>query len=763
MEKFETTFGHWVLRNRWWIIFVSLIMVGLAGSGGQYLTFTNNYRIFFSEDNPELLAFEALENTYAKNDNVLIVLEPADGNVFTRHMLAVVENLTERAWQTPYSNRVDSITNFQYTQAEGDDLIVGDLVENGAMLSEGELQRVRDIALAEPLLVNRLVSAKGHVTAVNVIVQLPGKNETVEVPEVVSFVRELADEIRTAHPNINVYLTGLVMLDNSFAESAKNDLATLIPLSFGLMLLLLAFLVGGWTGTFASILVIAFSILTAMGLGGYLGFPISPPSAISPTVILTVSIANCVHILVTFLHGMRQGMQKPDALIESLRVNVRPVFLASATTALGFLTMNFSEAPPFRHLGNFVAMGIITSFLLSVTLFPALMSLLPVRVKKVENGEDTAMAKLGEFVVRRRRSVLWGMTVMVLVFITALPRNELNDVFVHYFDETVAFRTDSDFTTENLTGLYTIFYSLHSGEASGINKPEFLHDVEAFANWYRRQPETLHVQTITDILKRLNKNLHGDDETMYRLPEQRDLSAQYLLLYEMSLPYGLDLNNQINVDKSSTRLTATLQTLSSNDLLALDQRAQQWLSENAPHIISGEGTSSAIMFSHIGRRNIISMLWGTTVALITISLILVLAFRSLKIGLISLIPNLAPAAMGFGLWGIFVGQISLALSVVATMTFGIVVDDTVHFLSTYLRARRERHLNSQDAVRYAFTTVGRALIITSVILGAGFLVLSTSSFEINSAMGLLTAIVITLALAADFLLLPPLLMKLEEK
>ena len=403
MEKFETTFGHWVLKYRWWIIFVSLIMVGLAGSGGQYLTFTNNYRIFFSEDNPELLAFEALENTYAKNDNVLIVLEPADGNVFTRHMLAVVEKLTERAWQTPYSNRVDSITNFQHTQAEGDDLIVGDLVENGAMLSEGELQRVRDIALAEPLLGDRLVSAKGHVTAVNVTIQLPGKNETAEVPEVVSFVRELADDIRSTHPGLKVYLTGLVMLDNSFAESAKNDLATLIPLSFGLMLLLLAFLVGGVAGTFASILVIAFSIITAMGLGGYLGFPISPPSAISPTVILTVSIANCVHILVTFLHGMGRGMQKPDALIESLRVNVRPVFLASATTALGFLTMNFSEAPPFHHLGNFVAMGIITSFLLSVTLFPALMSLLPVRVKKVENGEDTAMAKLGEFVVRRRR------------------------------------------------------------------------------------------------------------------------------------------------------------------------------------------------------------------------------------------------------------------------------------------------------------------------------------------------------------------------
>lgn len=763
MEKFETAFGPWVLRYRWWIIVVSLVLVGLAGSGGRYLYFTNNYQIFFSEDNPELLAFEALENTYAKNDNVLIVLEATDGNVFTQSMLAVVEKLTEDAWQIPYSNRVDSITNFQFTEANGDDLIVRDLVEDGATLGDEELQAVREIALTEPLLVNRLVSEKGHVTAVNVTVQLPRINETTEVPEVVAFVRKLADEIRANHHGINVYLTGMVMMNMTFTESAQHDLKTLIPLSFGLMFLLLALLVGGLMGTFASILVIGFSIVAAMGLGGYLGQPISPPSAGAPIVILTVSIANCVHLLVTFLHGLRHGLPKPQALIESLRVNVQPIFLACATTALGFLSMNFSEAPPFNHLGNFVAMGVATSFVLSVTFLPAVLSLLPVRVKTIQDEEDIVMAKLGEFVVRRRNTLLWGMAAVIVVLITAIPRNELNDVFVHYFDESVTFRTDSDFTTENLTGLYNINYSLHAGESSGISKPEFLHEVDAFANWYRQQPETLHVNTITDILKRLNKNMHGDNEDMYRLPSQRDLSAQYLLLYEMSLPYGLDLNDQINVDKSSTRVTATLKTISSKEFLALEQRALQWLSENAPHIQGVDASSPSVMFAHIGKRNIIGMLLGTTVALIMISLILILAFRSVKIGLLSLIPNLAPAAMGFGLWGIFVGQIGLALSVVTTMTFGIVVDDTVHFMSKYLRARREKHLNAQDAVRYAFTTVGRALIITSVVLVAGFLVLATSSFELNAGMGLLTAIVITLALFADFLFLPPLLMKIEEK
>ena len=230
----------------------------------------------------------------------------------------------------------------------------------------------------------------------------------------------------------------------------------------------------------------------------------------------------------------------------------------------------------------------------------------------------------------------------------------------------------------------------------------------------------------------------------------------------MSLPYGLDLNNQINVDKSATRLNVSTETISVNELLALEQRAQSWLADNAPEI-RAEGTGPSVMFSHIGRRNIESMLVGTTVALILISAILILALRSVKIGLVSLVPNLVPAAMAFGAWGILVGEVGLSLSIVTGMTLGIVVDDTVHFLSKYLRARRERGLGPQDAVRYAFRTVGTALWVTSLVLIAGFMVLSLSAFKLNAGMGLLTSITIGLALVADFLFLPPLLMKLEEK
>jgi len=763
MKQFEAQFGRWVLRYRWLIMALSVVLIFLAASGGQNLRFTGDYRVFFSEDNPQLLAFDELESTYTKSDNILFALTPKDGNVFTQETLSAVESLTEKAWQTPFSIRVDSLANFQHTWSEDDDLTVEDLIVDADELDAESLQRIRSIALKEPVLVNSLVSPDSRVTGVNITIQLPGVDEMTEAPTAVAYARKIADEIRAEYPNIEIHLTGMLMMNNAFSEESMNDMQSLVPLSFVVMLVSLGLLIKGFTGTFATLAVIGFSIAAAMGLGGYIGYPISPPSSTSPIIILTIAIANSVHVLVSMRQEMRKGVGKHDAIVESLRLNVQPVTLASITTAIGFLTMNFSDVPPFQHLGNFVAMGVIVSLFLSLTFLPALMSILPMRVKPTAEGSKDTMQAFGQFVVNNHRNLLWAMAAFIIVIVSMVPKNELNDVFVNYFDESVDFRTHTDYITDNLAGTYVISYSLEAKDKGGISEPEFLREVEAFSQWYKQQPETTHVSSITDTMKRLNKNMHGDDEAWYRIPDNRELSAQYLLLYEMSLPYGLDLNNQINIDKSATKLTATLKTLSSKQMINLESRANAWLKNNTSHIVKADPSGPSLMFAHIGQRNIASMLIGTTVALILISLILVFALRSLKIGLVSMVPNLVPAAMGFGLWGLFVGEVGLALSIVTTMTLGIVVDDTVHLLSKYLRARREKGYDASQAVVYAFTTVGRALFTTTVVLTLGFSILALSAFQLNSDMGMLTAVVIVLALVADFLFLPAILIKLEGK
>lgn len=749
-----------VIHQRWWVVLATLILVGFIASGAQRIEFSSNYRAFFAEGNEQLQAFEALQNTYVKADNVLIVMDPQHtDDVFQKDVLRAAMEVTERAWQLPWSTRVDSVTNFQHTRVEGDDLFVDDLVPDLESLSAGELSRIRDIALNEHMLRNRLVSDSGHVIAVSATIQMPELSLD-EVPQVTQAARELADEMRAKYPNIDFYLTGAVMLNNAFSESSQVDMQTLMPIMFGIILVTLALLLRSVSGTLATLVVIVLSIVTAMGLFGWIGWTLTPPSSSAPTIIMTMAVADCVHLLVTFLHSMRQGHSKEAAMRESIRLNLQPIFITSVTTVLGFMSMNFSEVPPFRDLGNTVAMGVIAAFVFSITFLPALMMLLPVKVAQQSEADHRVMSRIAEFVIAHRNLCLVGSVLLTIGLFFGIPQNRLNDQFVEYFGKDMAFRQDTDFTAENLSGIYSISYSLSSGEQNGISDPAYLQDVLAFTDWLREQPEVQHVFTVTDIFKRLNKNMHGDDPKWYRLPEQQDLASQYLLLYELSLPFGLDLTNQIDISKSATRLVATTPHLNSWETLALEERSMQWLADNT-QLDSAIAASPNLMFSHIGFRNVSSMVTGTLLALGLISMILVLALRSPKLGVISLAPNLIPAGIAFGLWGFFNGNVGISLGSAIGMTLGIVVDDSVHFLSKYRRARKEKGLSAEDAVRYAFNTVGVALWVTTFVLVAGFMVLALSDFKMNAHMGVFTALTISIALVLDFLLLPAMLLWLD--
>jgi len=754
------SYTRWIIRWKYLVVLASLILTFAAASGGQFLGFSNDYRMFFGEDNPQLLAFEKMQNTFNKNDNVLFVITPKSGKVFSRETLTIIKDLTKEAWQVPFSTRVDSITNYQHTTAEEDDLVVDDLVVDPDSLTEQDLIKIQSIAINEPSLVHRLVSPDSKFAGVNVTVQLPEKALD-EVPKTVAFARVLKQQMLDKYPDIEIRLVGMAVMNNAFPEASKDDVATLYPLALGFIVLTLLVLLRGISGTIATFIMIIMSIMTAMGLAGWSGILLSPPVMSAPIMILTMAVADAVHLLVTMRHELALGMKKNDAMIESMRINFRPIFVTSLTTILGFLSLNFSDAPPFHDLGNIAAMGVAAAFIFSITFLPAVVTILPASGKHEVAGKQM-MTKFGEFVIVHQKKLLIGNTLIIITLAALVPLNELNDQFVEYFDESIEFRRDSDYAAENLTGVYYIDYALGTNEPGGISDPEYLANVAKFSQYLRTRPEVIHVQTISDTFKRLNKNMHGDDPTWQKLPEERNLAAQYLLLYEMSLPYGLDLNNQINIDKSATKIAVTLRTLTSNEVIAFDDASIKWLHDNTPDI-TPYNSSPTIMFAHLGKRNINSMLTGTSVALVVISAVLIFFLGSLKYGFISLLPNQTPAIAAFGLWGMTVGQVGIGLSIVTGMTLGIVVDDTVHFLSKYLRARREKGLNAEDAVRYAFNNVGLALLVTSVVLVAGFMIMAQSHFYLNSSMGLLTSVVIMLALIIDLTFLPPLLIKFAAR
>ena len=751
-----------MVKYRWWLLVLSLLVVAATASGMRFLEFSNDERMFFSRENPQLQALEALEKTYTKVENVLFVIAPKSGNVFEKDVLVALEEFTEEAWKIPFSSRVDSLTNYQHTRAEGNDLIVENLVYDAVNLTPEQIADIRAIALKEPLLVGRTISTTGHVTGINVNIIKPGKSID-EANEVALASRALAHKIQHKYPQLDIYLTGGIMIDNAFGEASRDDMTTLVPMMFLLLLLIMAFSLRSIVGMLATFMVILFSMLTGMGLAGWQSILLTPASANAPTIILTLAVADSIHILFTMYQQMRRGTKHHEALSESLRLNFRPVMVTSLTTAIGFLTMNFSDAPPFRDLGNIVAMGVTAAFFYSVIFLPALMAVLPLKVHRTSKESPlSTFERLGNFVVNRRTPIFWLMLAMIIVTTSGITRITLDDDFIKYFDDSYDFRKASDFTTENLTGLYIIDWDLNSGEEGGISNPDYQQTVENFATWFREQKFVHHVYSLTDIMKRLNQNIHGGDNSMYKIPDQRNLAAQYLLLYEMSLPFGLDLNDRINIDKSASRMTVTLVGATTKQVRQLGELGRKWLRDNAPPSMLTYGSGLSMMFANISERNIKSMLSASIMALVLISIIMIIVLRSLKLGLISLLPNLTPAFMGFGLWGFLVGQVGLAISVMIAMTMGIVVDDTVHFMSKYRRGRTEHNLSPEDAVRFAFTMVGSPIWITTITLVGGFTVLSFSGFQINAHMGVMTATTIVFALIMDFFFLPTLLMKMEK-
>ncbi|EIX4882639.1 MMPL family transporter [Vibrio vulnificus] len=747
-------------RFSFWTLIISLIAIVATAMGAKNLYFRGDYNIFFDGSNAQLQAFDEIQTTFAKTDNIALVLAPKSGDVFDQRTLTQIQEMTEQAWQVPYSSRVDSLANYQHTEAVDDDLLVEDLLYQSYPLTAERITKVRAVAMSEPLLVNALVSEKGDVAVINITMQMPGVDETAEVNEVVAYVEQMLSHYRAEYPDVTIYKAGIIAMNHSFAMAAQNDSATLVPTMLLVILVFLTLMLRSFLSVLATLVVIIGAIVATLGIVGWAGMFLHVASVNVPTLIMTLAVADCVHVIASMRHFMRQGMPKSQAIHRSVTLNFVPIIITSVTTAIGLLMMNMSDSPVLRDFGNLSALGVMIACVLSVSLLPALLNLLPVRFSAKQAAKSSGiMDKLADLVVHRR-NVLLPLSIVVIAGSAALiPYNKVNDESVKYFDTSSEFRQAADFMEQRIGGMTTMSIAIKTHQSQGIASPEFLEVLGEFTRWLREQPETDHVASLSDIYKRLNKNMHGDDSAYYALPAERELAAQYLLLYEMSLPFGLDLNNQVNVDKSSVKLQLTVKNLGSVELVALEERIYQWFASHAPRY-QVVASSPSLMFAHIGETNMASMLSTLPITLILISALMIFALRSWRLGVISLVPNIAPAVIGFGLWALISGEINLGLSVVVTLTLGIVVDDAVHFLAKYQHARKEGQ-NAEQAVRYAFHTVGRALWITTVVLVAGFSVLAMSQFRLNSDMGQLSAIVIFVALVIDFVLLPSLLMRFD--
>ena len=750
-ERFGNTLGEFIARRPKLTVLLSLGVCLVAASGLLRAQFSTDYRIFFSKEDPGLASFQHLETVFTKTDNVLFVVSVEQGTVFEPEAMAAIDELSQAGWKLPHASRVDSVSNFPFAQSEGDDISVTPLLNT-------DLALMRTRAEAEPILVESLLSRDSRTAGVNVTLRLPRTNPD-EVPRTVAAARALVAEVKAKHPGVDVRATGMAFVNDAFMETSIQDMAVMMPLMLVMMLGSMALMLRSALATVAVGSVIALSAGLSMAMAGWLGYPLSPTSVAAPMIVLTVAIADGVHIVSATMEYLRKGQSRGAAIASALKGNLEAVTYTWLTTVVGFLCLNYSDAPPVLHLANMSSLGVTMAFLLSVTLLPALLVLLPMRVPK-QTGESSRgryfFGWLADTVMNNRVKVLVGSVVVTIGFGALASRLETNDEFIQYFDASLPFRKDIDFTMQRLSGVYRLEFQLGAGK-EGVTDPAYLNRLSAFAGWLRQQPEVQHTFGVHDVLARMHQVATGGPRA---LPTTRADASEALFLYTLNLPAGLDLTDRVTGDQSASRLTVTVRDMSTRQMTAFADRAENWLKTNTPESMWAQATGPVVIFSALSERNARGMVQGDLLSLLLISLCMVLVLRSIKLGLISVIPNVIPIVVGYGLWWLAVGQLNVVGTIAGSISLGIIVDDTIHFLTHYRALAADGKLTPHVAMRRTLQHVGPAMISTSVVLALGFAVLTLSHFRMTSHLGWLSVLIVGFAPLADLVVAPALVVTL---
>ncbi|MFK8018724.1 MAG: RND family transporter [Pseudomonadales bacterium] len=751
-----------VLRHRWLVIVASIVLIALSALGGRQLQFNPDIRALYDSEHPVMRAMLEVEDEFTKRDIVMIVLAPEQGDVFEPRFVELLQSLSEQAWRIPYASRVDSITNFQHTEALGDDLIVGDLLPAGESSNTMLLERLRLVALSEPALLRTLVSEQSKVAAVNISFQARTHTELVEQLEsIMGEVNTLVAEHQAKYPNVRFLLSGNHAVNYSLRNYTRHDSQVLIPLMLLTMVGLLLILLRSWYATFCSAVIVLATGASTMGIFGWLGLHTDVVSAIAPIVIMTLAVADAVHLVNGASQGKDLGKSDTDSIVFALNLNMKPIFLTSLTTALGVLTFSFTDFPPLVKLATIIAVGVTVAFALSVTMLPAMLSLRPIKRRK--NARlGPVLNSVFELSTRHYRTVVALSIPVLLLTAWLIPQNVLDESPKVFFEETTDERKIIAFVEEHLAGVSPVDIAIYGAEEDAVYANDFLHTIDEFSSWLRQQDNVRHVTSIADTLKRLNKSMHGDSAEHYRLPNDRELAAQYILLYELSLPAGLELTHQLNIDKSATLVSVTKASATAATAVSLKSDILEWFNVNAPElrvVVTGLSQSaSELAYTYL----IPSMLEGGVAAIIAVSLVLFVALSSLRLGVLGMLATCFPIAVGYGAWALYSGVMGFAIASVAGICLGVVVDFVIHFLSKYRLAKVEGK-TTIDAIRFAFETVARAIWVTMLVLVAGFWVLTLSEIGLNSDLGLLTGFVILLAALFNLLVLPAYLMMFDGK
>ena len=755
--------SKFIINNRIVFIFSCLVLVLILGRGITSVVFDPDMERFFPKGHPATSLSYEIDETFIRTDNLVIAINAKNNSIFTKKTLSLIESLTEKSWTVPYSIRVDSLTNYSYVRSVDDDLLVEPFIENAVSLEDSFIKQREKIVEEEEIIFGSLISKDKKTTVISIIVDPPNPDANIKLIDTVEYMLEYVDEAKSNHPELDIRVLGTPYQEYISPKMVLSEMPIVMPSMLLLILVSVFFLLRSVFAVLATILVIVLSLIATFGSVGYIGNALNQMVITIPILIITLALADCVHLFSIFFQQRVKGHSSKESMIRSLELNLQPLFLTTLTTCIGFLSFNVLDVPPLQDLGNYVSIGIAMAFIFTIFFAAPLFSFFEIKAPKSVNQQINLSRKIAKFSLKNSKTLLWSVPLASLLLICLIPLNVLDENPTQMYDEGfTSFSADTLWLDEMLGVTFPVSFKASSNNGS-VSEPEFLKKIDNFVKWLETQDEVNHVTSLAHTMKNLNKSMHGDDPEWETIPESEELSSQYLFFYEMSLPMGLDLNSSISQDRASTKISANLDDMSGQEFLKFDKKVRAHIQENNLTEIISPAAGFRVVFSHISMVIVNSLLFGVFLGLLSITLLLGLFFRSIPFGVLSAFPNVLPIAAAFGIWALYDGQVGFMVAVGMGSTLGIIVDFTVHLLSKYDLARREMGQSPEEAVVFAFESVGFALIVMTIVISLGFLVLNLVNFMPLHDFARFSTISFLMALIIDFLLFPNLLVRFDKR
>ena len=756
-------FAKLLIKYRYLSIGLVIIVVCLLATGLTKLTFNPDLETYFPEGHPAVIRYNEIDDMFIPTDNLIIAVHSNEGTLFNGDSLKVIEELTKKSWTIPYSVRVDSLTNYSYVKSVNDDLIVEPFIEEAEKKSIEFFEKRENLVAGEDIIYKSLISEDKKTSVVSIIVDPPGPNKEDQNSELINYILGFIEPIKESNENLDIRLLGNPYLDYISPRIVKAEMPVVMPLMLLLIFFIVFLMIRSYVAVLATFVVILMSLIATFGSIGILGSPLNQMVTTIPILIITLALADCIHLFSIYFQNRVKGISSKESMEKSLEMNIQPLFLTTISTCIGFLCLNFIEVAPLRDFGNAVAIGIGFAFIFTIFFIAPIVSFFEVKTASKVTKQTRFSTSVGSFILKNGNKLIFSITSISFLILLCIPMNELDENPTQMYAEGfTSFSSDTLWLDEKLSVTFPVNF-LATNEEGQVSDPDFLKILDKFSVWLEEREQVNHVTSLANNMKNLNKSMHGDDPEWKKIPENADLSAQYLFFYEMSLPMGLDLNSSISQDRKSTKISATLKDMSANEFKEFNNEVLGYLQQNNLENMISEPSSFRVIFTYMVEAIVNSLLYGLFIGILLITLIIGLFFRSYLLPALSIFPNILPIGMGFGLWGLFVGDVGFMVAVGMGSTLGVIVDFTVHFLSKYELARKEFKKSVEESVIYSFETVGFALIIMTVVLALGFSVLNLVTFIPIQDFAKFSVICFIGGLIINFLFLPNLLIKFDKR